>query len=68
MAARVLACAPCHGAMFAKFGGLVSLGLNFARSGHLVLMRNIAGRMTPQEIDEAARYYSSQPVFAAQIK
>jgi hypothetical protein len=28
-------------------------------------MRNIARRMTPEEIDAAARYYSSQPSFMA---
>ena len=31
-------------------------------------MRNIARKMTPDEIEQAAEYYSSQPAFTAATK
>jgi len=70
-------CGSCHGTLDNKAGspwlegqaaayikaqlGAFASGARRNDSGGL--MRNIARRMTPEEIDQAARYYSSRPPF-----
>jgi cytochrome c553 len=68
-------CGSCHGALDNKVGSpwlegqsavyvksqLEAFASNERRNDISEQMRNIARRMTPQEIDEAAQYYASQP-------
>jgi cytochrome c553 len=72
-------CGSCHGALDNKPGSpwlegqaaayikaqLQAFASNARRNDSGGLMRNIARRMTAQEIDEAAQYYASQPSFVA---
>jgi len=68
-------CGSCHGALDNKVGSpwlegqsavyvksqLEAFALNDRRNDISEQMRNIARRMTPEEIEEAAQYYASQP-------
>ena len=68
-------CGACHGALDNKVGSpwlegqsavyvksqLEAFASNDRRNDISEQMRNIARRMTPQEIEEAAQYYASQP-------
>jgi cytochrome c553 len=72
-------CGSCHGALDNKVGSpwlegqaaayikaqLEAFASGARRNDPGGLMRNVARHMTPQEIEEAARYYSSQPSFNA---
>ena len=71
-------CGSCHGRLDNKAGSpwlegqsavyiksqLEAFASGARRNDPGELMRNIARQMTPQEIEEAAQYYSSQQVFA----
>jgi cytochrome c553 len=73
-------CGACHGTLDNKAGSpwlegqpatyikaqLQAFAAGTRRNDPGGLMRNIAKQMTPEEIDEAARYYSSQQTFAAE--
>ena len=68
-------CGACHGALDNKVGSpwlegqsavyiksqLEAFASGERRNDISQQMRNIARRLTPQEIDEAAQYYASQP-------
>jgi len=68
-------CGSCHGALANKVGSpwlegqsaayiksqLEGFASNERRNDISQQMRNIARRMTPEEIEEAAQYYASQP-------
>jgi cytochrome c553 len=72
-------CGSCHGALDNKAGSpwlegqpaayiksqLEAFASGARRNDPGRVMRNIAEQMTPQEIDEAAGYYASQPPFGA---
>jgi cytochrome c553 len=72
-------CGACHGTLDNKAGSpwlegqsaayikaqLEAFASGARRNDPGGLMRNIAKQMTAQEIDEAARYYSTQPAFTA---
>jgi cytochrome c553 len=58
----VAPCGSCHGSLDNKVGSPWLEGQPEAYlKTQLQQMRNIARAMTPQEIDEAAAYYASQP-------
>jgi cytochrome c553 len=72
---NVAACSSCHGTTDAKLGTpwldgrsavyikaqLQAFAAGTRRNDISEQKRNIARQMTPAEIDEAARYYSSRP-------
>jgi cytochrome c553 len=60
MAARVLACASCHGAAGEGTSDVYFPRLAGKPAG-CQQMRNIARQMTAEEIDQVARYYEAQP-------
>jgi cytochrome c553 len=72
---NIAPCGACHGALDNKVGSpwlegqsavyiksqLEAFASNERRNDISEQMRNIARQMTPEEIDEAAEYYASQP-------
>ena len=72
---NIAPCGACHGALDNKVGSpwlegqsavyiksqLEAFASNDRRNDISEQMRNIARQMTPEEIDEAAQYYASQP-------
>ena len=72
---NIAPCGACHGALDNKVGSpwlegqsavyiksqLEAFASNERRNDISEQMRNIARRMTPEEIDEAVQYYASQP-------
>jgi cytochrome c553 len=73
-------CGSCHGDLDHKIGSpwlggepaaytkaqLEALASEARRNDTSEQMRNVARGLTPQEFDEVARYYSSQPTYATQ--
>jgi cytochrome c553 len=73
---NIAPCGSCHGALDNKVGSpwlegqssayiksqLEAFASNERRNDISEQMRNIARRMTPEEIEDASRYYASQPV------